>query len=65
MFFKSLPMTGFNLQTAGVGSNWSTNWDTSTVQPDKYLGIENAPIFLKDVENKENRGRVGPFYNSR
>ena len=31
LVIKSLPMTGFELQMSGVGSNRSTNWATSTV----------------------------------
>ena len=35
--FKSLPMTGFEPRTSGVGSDRSTNWDTSTAQPEYLL----------------------------
>ena len=29
-FLKSLPMTGFEPRTSGIGSDWSTNWATTT-----------------------------------
>ena len=30
MFYKSLPMTGFELQISGVGSDRFTNWAKTT-----------------------------------
>ena len=36
---KCFPMTGFKPQTSGIGSDRSTNWDTTTAQ---YTWLENS-----------------------
>ena len=37
VLYKKLAMTGFELQTSGIGSNCSANWATTTVQLSKMF----------------------------
>ena len=38
-------MIGFELQTSGIGSDWSTNWATATAIQCKLYGIKNFLAF--------------------
>ena len=47
-------MTGFELQTFGIGSDRSTNWATTTAQQILFV-INLIEIVLKRQEEKEKR----------
>ena len=60
-------MTGFELRTCGVWSNWSANWATTTAQQKNFLylllcsfnnwkkvGIRVKGVFSTDVQRNHN-----------
>ena len=53
MFYKSLPMTGFEPRISGVGGDCSTKWATTTALTQffwlNYLSIPNLDSKSKDI----------------
>ena len=55
---KSLPMTGFNSQTSGVGSNRSNNWATTTALLSKGVYISRLIIGRRRRRTGTDEGRA-------
>ena len=64
--YKSLPMTGFEPQTSGIGSNGSTNWATTTalgnaIEPTSFWPLKEKneiEVFVnKGISKRDKDGR--------
>ena len=54
MFNIFLPMTGFESQTSGIGSNCCTNWATTTAQLAANFCFVSFIIFVRAKDNEIN-----------
>ena len=50
---KVLPMTGFEPQTSGIGSDHSTNWATTTAHKWHHLNLFAAQVSLPNNNNSQ------------